>query len=319
VSQQGYDARVHEVATQVARLQHQRDKFKDVSWRAHECSEAIDAFDVFLKRRWAIEVAKHPLPQSYLYAAYERRFRFYKLFPMLIKLAIIVFTIFAPNSVWTCFKIVLALAVHGLFTMFIILYRPLHNAAENAMEITSHLAICVDLVAALGLKMEWLPSDVATLLLFIVNGVAVLVFACGLLSNSIRAGCGASRPAVAPLAVASPAVAVPAPVTVTAPVEPISASVVELVVEDVVDEKTSSPSHVAIGASDAAQLVHSPIKPGALNPANVTTLSPVQKDNFMKSPLQANDSPTASSMAQVILPHSIHPPHSNIVCLCLIS
>ena len=39
------------------------------------------------------------LPQTYLYAAYERRYRFWKLMQMAQKLAIIVVTMFVPMRV----------------------------------------------------------------------------------------------------------------------------------------------------------------------------------------------------------------------------
>lgn len=86
VSKQRYSVRAVEVLAEITRLEGQREKFKDAKWKADEYDKTIKDYKEYLETLWSAEVAKNPLPQTYLYAAYERRFRYYKILQMAQKL-----------------------------------------------------------------------------------------------------------------------------------------------------------------------------------------------------------------------------------------
>lgn len=53
------------------------------------------------------------LPQTYLYAPYSRRFRFFKLWTMFQKLLIIVITMFFPDTAYSGFRVRATGLAHG--------------------------------------------------------------------------------------------------------------------------------------------------------------------------------------------------------------
>lgn len=86
VSKQRYNVRAIEVQSEIVRLEGQMEKFKDTKWKKDEYKKSIDEYKEYIDTLWTQEVIKNPLPQTYLFAAYERRFRYYKILQMFQKL-----------------------------------------------------------------------------------------------------------------------------------------------------------------------------------------------------------------------------------------
>ena len=135
-------------------------------------TEAYDHLDTF----YANEVANNPVPQTYLYAAYERRFRFFKLLQMFQKLAIIIVTIFVPKELFSSAKLIVGNAVVGFFALLTLMSRPFQDDFEDVMEIFSQISNTVNIGVALGLESNWIPSFIATITLFLMNGITFIVF-----------------------------------------------------------------------------------------------------------------------------------------------
>eukprot|EP00474_Spongospora_subterranea_P003659 CRZ04117.1 hypothetical protein [Spongospora subterranea] len=102
----------------IAGLKRQARHDKDVRKKIKEAVEHLDTF-------YANEVALNPVPQTYLYGAYQRRFRYFKLFQMFQKLAIVLVSLFIPNDLLVKnAKLALGNVLVGLAAILAILFRP---------------------------------------------------------------------------------------------------------------------------------------------------------------------------------------------------
>ncbi len=176
VALQGYNTQVHEIETEVARLQAERTRFLTVKAKVQDCDHAIANYGTLLKAAWAAEVVKHELPHAYLYAAYEHRFRYYKMFHLFQKLAIVVITYFIPTGPYAYMKTVIGTGFQGVCFLVALVCRPFNDYLNDAMDVASQFANFITVLSGLGVSMGWMPANVATYLLFVFNGIAVLVF-----------------------------------------------------------------------------------------------------------------------------------------------
>ncbi len=127
-----------------------------------------------------VDKATHNLcPQSYLFAAYERPFRYFKIGQMLQKFLIVALTLYVPTSVWANAKIVASNVVIIIFAATTILTRPFHDTVEDVMEIFSQSANGFNVFSALNLNAGWIPVAIIVILLFAFNGIAIVVFIIG--------------------------------------------------------------------------------------------------------------------------------------------
>ncbi|CEO96342.1 hypothetical protein PBRA_005013, partial [Plasmodiophora brassicae] len=144
--------------------------------------DAIEHLDTF----WANEVALNPVPQTYLYGAYQRRFRYFKLFQMFQKLAIVCVSLFVPASAFENASLILSNAFVASAAVLAIMFRPFQDKYESVLEIASQVANTSNLLVAMLIAMGLLPGVAAFLLLFAFNGLALGVFAFSLLAAPIR-------------------------------------------------------------------------------------------------------------------------------------
>ena len=186
VSKQKYNIRKIEIEKEIIRLRGQMEKFKDTAWKAAEYEKSINEYEDYLQTLWSTEVAKNPLPQTYLYSAYERQFRYYKILQMAQKLFVIIITLFVPISWFTYIKPLAGTGIQGLFCVIAMVFRPFSDKFEDYMDIGSQFANTINLLAALGLTMGFLNDTVSTIGLFIANCGAIALFIFNIFSTPLR-------------------------------------------------------------------------------------------------------------------------------------
>jgi hypothetical protein len=192
VSNAGFETRGAELRAEIARLEAQREKFKSASWKVKEYDEAIAEYEQYLQTLWANEVLKNPLPQTYLYAAYEKKWRYYKILQMMQKLAVLVITDFVSQQDVAFLKMWAGTALQGVFTVLAVALRPFSDGFESLMDISSQVVNFVNILAALGVSMAWLSDSMATIGLFVFNIAAMAFFTLNMFATPIRA-CLAQR------------------------------------------------------------------------------------------------------------------------------
>jgi hypothetical protein len=120
------------------------------------------------------QVMQNPVPQTYLYGPYQRRFRYFKLFQMFQKLAIVLLTIYVPDGwLFKNTKLILSNSMVISAAIIAIVFRPFQvNAQTNAkfietnhkqdkfeslLEILSQVANMANISTALLMDV-WTPS-----------------------------------------------------------------------------------------------------------------------------------------------------------------
>lgn len=96
--------------------------------------DAIEHLDTF----WANEVALNPVPQTYLYGAYQRRFRYFKLFQMFQKLAIVCVSLFVPASAFENASLILSNAFVASAAVLAIMFRPFQVRVTQRISVSTY-------------------------------------------------------------------------------------------------------------------------------------------------------------------------------------
>lgn len=136
----------------------------------------IDRLQKDLKDYYFNKATSNKLPQTYLYAPYERRYRFFKIFQMFQKLLIVVVSMFFGNWAFSQFKMLSATSVVGVFAIVNAITRPFNDNFEDVMEILSQFSNTINVFVALGLEGGFVSDKAALYLLLIFNGATVVVF-----------------------------------------------------------------------------------------------------------------------------------------------
>jgi hypothetical protein len=141
-----------------------------------------------LRAFYVNEVKNNPMPQTYLYSAYERRFRYFKLFQMFQKVFIVLITIFIPDSV-NVFKIALAAGVLTIFASISIAFRPFNDKYEDWMDIVSQTANALNMILGLVIKLGIANNQVLSAVLIFINISAIVIFIVLMSKSMLRKGC----------------------------------------------------------------------------------------------------------------------------------
>jgi len=138
-----------------------------------------------LRKFYQNEVKLNPMPQTYLYAAYERRFRYFKILQMFQKLLVVVITMFIPTVV-SYTKVAIASGLLGAFSVISITFRPFNDQHEDWMDILSQSTNTVNMFIALLLKLGWSNSTMSGGFLILINLVTLILFFLVMISGLIR-------------------------------------------------------------------------------------------------------------------------------------
>jgi len=138
-----------------------------------------------LRKFYQNEVKLNPMPQTYLYAAYERRFRYFKILQMFQKLLVVVITMFIPTVV-SYTKVAIASGLLGAFSVISITFRPFNDQHEDWMDILSQSTNTVNMFIALLLKLGWSNSTLSGGFLIFINLATLILFFLVMISGLIR-------------------------------------------------------------------------------------------------------------------------------------
>jgi len=138
-----------------------------------------------LRKFYQNEVKNNPMPQTYLYAAYERRFRYFKILQMFQKLFVVVVTMFIPTVV-SFMKVAIASGLLSAFSVISITFRPFNDQHEDWMDILSQSTNTLNMFIALLLKLGWSNSTMSGGFLILINLVTLLLFFLVMISGLIR-------------------------------------------------------------------------------------------------------------------------------------
>jgi len=138
-----------------------------------------------LRRFYVNEVKSNPMPQTYLYAAYERRFRYFKIIQMAQKLTVVIITMFVPSTV----AVVKAGLCGGVLTTYVIvsaIFQPFNDNLEDIMDIISTATNSFNALMAMILSASKVNSTLMGSLLIIVNVSVLVIMVLSLLYAPIR-------------------------------------------------------------------------------------------------------------------------------------
>eukprot|EP00475_Leptophrys_vorax_P003855 TRINITY_DN1224_c0_g1_i1.p2 TRINITY_DN1224_c0_g1~~TRINITY_DN1224_c0_g1_i1.p2 ORF type:complete len:609 (-),score=179.42 TRINITY_DN1224_c0_g1_i1:77-1903(-) len=138
-----------------------------------------------LRKFYQNEVKNNPMPQTYLYAAYERKFRYFKILQMFQKLSVVVITMFIPTTI-TFLKVAIASGLLSSFTIVSVAFRPFNDQYEDWMDIFSQATNTVNMFIALLLKLGWDNSTLSGGFLILINVVTLVVFVLVIIGGMIR-------------------------------------------------------------------------------------------------------------------------------------
>lgn len=120
------------------------------------------------------------LSSTSLYAAYEYRWRFWKLIQFMQNLTLVCIALFVPHDIGGVGEgrlLLGTLAIASSF-LFVCYVRPYYNRLEDFMEILAGLANTITVLVALGLKynVSWLTAGLSNVILLVANLGAVGAF-----------------------------------------------------------------------------------------------------------------------------------------------
>lgn len=101
-----------------------------------------------LKHMYAQSVNRTKTAQSYLYQAYGRKQRFYKVLQMFERLAFVVVTLFVPFALQRQIKLFIGDGI--LFVIGIVAMHPFADEWENIMDRFSRLTNIINVSVAIG-------------------------------------------------------------------------------------------------------------------------------------------------------------------------
>lgn len=146
-----------------------------------------DASD-HLKKYYYNEVKNNPMAQSYLFAAYKRRFRYFKVFQMLQKLLIVMFSFFIPTTIRVgsigSLKLICTNSVVLVFAIVSLIFRPFNQPWEDRMDTTSQITNLVNLLIALLLQAGVLTDVAGSAILLLVN-ISIIIFFVSVLASGL--------------------------------------------------------------------------------------------------------------------------------------
>ena len=139
-------------------------------------------------------VVNNPLnsvPASSLFAAYQERFKYTKLFQMFEKVSLVVVTLFVPDQLGTLDQggqIVWASAIIIAYLIMLLVIRPYNDPLDDSMDIIAEAGNTTSILVALSLayKASWLSLTDANILLFVANGVILLSFVMAFIISPVK-------------------------------------------------------------------------------------------------------------------------------------
>lgn len=140
-----------------------------------------------LRRFYANEVRNNPMPQTYLFGAYERRFRYYKIFQMLQKVFVVLITVFLPSAAWASLRVILGTCLVGSFAFLSMVFTPFNDALEDMMDIMSHCTNFLNIGVALLLQTRLVDKFSAGLVLVLVNATIMFLLILLIIGIPLRA------------------------------------------------------------------------------------------------------------------------------------
>jgi Leucine-rich repeat (LRR) protein len=132
-------------------------------------------------------------PQTYLYAPYRRRHRYFKIFNMFQKLLIVVVTLFVPNSFYANAKLLFSSCILGLGMLTSQFARPFSDGFENVLDLSAQFSNTITVLAAYALRSEVVGQILAETVLLMVNGGVLALFALAVLASPVLYCINAAR------------------------------------------------------------------------------------------------------------------------------
>jgi Leucine-rich repeat (LRR) protein len=182
VDRHGYIEEKTLVETAISQL---KEETQQESNKSAENKLLIKRLKKQLKQFYFNRVNQNRSPQTYLYAAYERKWRYWKLYQMAVKLILIVIAFFLPQLFFGAFKYILANILIIGYAAIAFGARPFNSSLEDAMDLTSHLANSVNALFALLLGVNTVSNTLATGVLICVNVLVLAVFIFALIISPI--------------------------------------------------------------------------------------------------------------------------------------
>jgi gas vesicle protein len=143
-----------------------------------------------LKRFYYNEVKTNPMPQTYLYVAYDRKFRFFKIFQMFQKFLLIVVLMFLPAKSLGSIKLGIVTGAVAVGAFASMIFAPFSDAWENVLDISSGVANTLNSFTGFALVGGWISGGFATVAMFFVNIGGALMFLAVTVGSPLRSLCG---------------------------------------------------------------------------------------------------------------------------------
>jgi hypothetical protein len=141
----------------------------------------IEHLQIALEAFYHTKVVANKVPQSYLFASYERRWRFYKIIGLAQRMVFLAIAMFAPTK----YKAMGGAVLMGVMTLASFLARPYADGFEDLLDVTSQASSFVNVLMAVLLQFEKVDTVLADRVMLLSTCAAFGVLAIGLLMSPV--------------------------------------------------------------------------------------------------------------------------------------
>lgn len=134
---------------------------------------------------YASMVKQNPKAQAYLYAAYERKFRYYKIIHMLEKISLIIVAAFVGLDS-ASLRTAASNVVVGAIALFALIARPFNDGMEDAMDVFSRITNTVNVFLAYALLETKIGIGFSSTILMGLNVMNLGLFGFNMIFSPIR-------------------------------------------------------------------------------------------------------------------------------------
>ena len=152
-----------------------------------EKRKAIKEYETNAYNIYASGVEQDQNPQKYLYQSFRRRWKFYKIYQMMEKLALLGVTLYTPqaNDKWK--RLAYATAIAGFSCLMVVVGHPLMDKWEASLDVTSRLAnLCNSGIGLLLVLDVGIPTIAVNIIMIGVNGLNIGMFLFLIIVSPIR-------------------------------------------------------------------------------------------------------------------------------------
>eukprot|EP00002_Diphylleia_rotans_P021967 TRINITY_DN428_c0_g2_i2.p1 TRINITY_DN428_c0_g2~~TRINITY_DN428_c0_g2_i2.p1 ORF type:complete len:2171 (-),score=432.49 TRINITY_DN428_c0_g2_i2:273-6785(-) len=161
----------------------QLTEFQEKSSETPEAKEQYKLKSKEFKKEYAASVRSFRTASSYLYSAYEYRFRYYKIIQMVEKTCLLIITSYLSES---SARAVASNVVISIYAAVSIIFSPFSDTAEDVMDQCSRVCNTISMFMGVLLDSGTIEKYTSTVILFIANFSNLIVMLAVLIANPIR-------------------------------------------------------------------------------------------------------------------------------------